>query len=425
MGAGPHPWERARRLRKMRLQFASGYAFPRGLALPWDTPLEEWDSPALVRLTRGISRNLVRFVSYRDVFYAIKEINERLAIREYNLLKELVELGLPAVEPVALVTHRAESEKGLLVTRYLDGSLPLRTLISAEAEKGGIERLMDAVAILLVRLHLEGFFWGDCSLSNTLFRRDAGQFAAYLVDAETGELHPSLSRGQRRHDLEIASENLAGELMDLQAGFGLVDGVDPVDLAFSVVDRYERLWDDLTRVEEYPASESWRIDARLRHLNSLGFNVQEMEIETGEDNQCLRVRARVVENGYHRRLVQQLTGLAVEENQARRLLNDMYSWQAGQAEPLTETNVPGHLSAYRWFHEAYLPLLDAVPPDQRRKLDDAELFHQLMEHRWYMSEQEGRQVDLTEVVPSYVERILRPLPEPRVEANPLALSEGG
>ena len=43
--------------------------------------------------------------------------------------------------------------------------------------------------MLLVRLHLVGFWWGDVSLSNTLFRRDAGAFAAYLVDAETGELH--------------------------------------------------------------------------------------------------------------------------------------------------------------------------------------------------------------------------------------------
>jgi tRNA A-37 threonylcarbamoyl transferase component Bud32 len=404
----------------MRLQFASGYAFPRGLSLPWEAPLEEWDVPSLVRLTRGISRNLVRFISYRDVFYAIKEINERLAVKEYQLLRDLVELGLPVVEPVALVTERTGTEKGLLVTRYLDGSLPLRALITEEADRDGAERLMDAVALLLVRLHLEGFFWGDCSLSNTLFRRDAGQFAAYLVDAETGELHPELCDGQRRHDLLIASENLGGELLDLQAGFGLADCVDPVDLALSVIERYDTLWDDISRVEEYPAEESWRIDARLRHLNSLGFDVQEMEIETLDDGRRLLVKAQVVENGYHRRLVRQLTGLTVEENQARRLLNDMYSWQASHGEPVTEGTLPGPLSAYRWYHESYLPLLGAVPEAERRKLDDAELFHQIMEHRWYMSEEEGRPVALEEVVPSYVERILKPLPQPRVEPNPLS-----
>ena len=38
------------------------------------------------------------------------------------------------------------------------------------------DRLLDALVELLVRLHLAGFFWGDCSLSNTLFRLDAGAF---------------------------------------------------------------------------------------------------------------------------------------------------------------------------------------------------------------------------------------------------------
>ncbi len=77
--------------------------------------------------------------------------------------------------------------------------------------------MLDALAQLFVQLHLNGFFWGDCSLSNTLFRRDAGALRAFLVDAETGEQHPSLSDGQRAHDLLIAEENIAGELLDLAA----------------------------------------------------------------------------------------------------------------------------------------------------------------------------------------------------------------
>jgi hypothetical protein len=183
---------------------------------------------------------------------------------------------------------------------------------------------MDAVAELLVRLHLTGFFWGDCSLSNTLFRLDAGLYAAYLVDAETGELHASLSAGQRRHDIEIATENLGGELLDLQAGFGLPEGVDPVDYATSLPNRYEALWDEITRDEIYATSEQHRIDARIRRLNQLGYDVQELEIETLDDGARIRVHAEVVEPGYHKRLVHELTGLDVQENQARRLLNDMY-----------------------------------------------------------------------------------------------------
>src|SRR5207247_5626162 len=78
-------------------------------------------------------------------------------------------------------------------------------------------RLASTTLFRSVRLHLAGFYWGDCSLSNTLFRRDAGALAAYLVDAETGEMHPRLSDGQRSYDIDIATENIAGEIYDLQA----------------------------------------------------------------------------------------------------------------------------------------------------------------------------------------------------------------
>ena len=53
----------------------------------------------------------------------------------------------------------------------------------------------------------------------------------------------------------------------------------------------------------------------------------------------------------------------------------------------------------------------------------AEIFHQLLEHRWYMSEREGREFSLDEVIPSYVEEVLAGLPEPEVTTSPLAVSE--
>ena len=416
----------------MKLHIYSGREFASGLNLPWTEPLETWDLPSMVRLSRGLSRNVVRFVSYRDVVFAVKEITEYLAVREYGLLRELVDLGQPVVEPICLVTDRAAGpdadprvrDKALLVTRYLDRSLPLRSLITSGGGAEQVHNLMDAVAELLVRLHLAGFFWGDCSLSNTLFRLDAGHFAAYLVDAETGELHERLSDGQRQHELMIAGENLAGELMDLDAGFGLPDGVDPVELAMSVEPRYERLWDEITRDEIYPTDESYRIEARVRRLNQLGFDVQDLEIETLADGRHLRMHADVVEPGYHRRLIKTLTGLDVQENQARRLLNDMYSFRAWQTG-VQGQDIPETVSAYRWYSEIYQPTLAAIPVEQRAKLDDAEIFHQILEHRWYMSEEEGREVGLDEVIPDYVENVLRRTPMPKMESNPLAVSDAG
>ena len=122
------------------------------------------------------------------------------------------------------------------------------------------DRLIDAMVELLARLHLAGLFWGDCSLSNTLFSPDAGTMAAYLVDAETAELHPSLSRGQRAYDVEMAAERVGGELMDLEFGGLLPDDVDPVVIAEEIPKRYEALWQELTREEVFtPEEQRYRV----------------------------------------------------------------------------------------------------------------------------------------------------------------------
>ena len=61
-----------------------------------------------------------------------------------------------------------------------------------------------------------------------MFRRDAGALVAFVIDVETGELHPSLTDGQRRTDIAIAVENIAGGLIDLQLGGYLAEGIDPM-----------------------------------------------------------------------------------------------------------------------------------------------------------------------------------------------------
>ena len=200
----------------MRFQLVADEALPDFLDLPWSQPLEEWESARLVDVVRGISRHVVRFVHNDGSIFAVKEINPRLARREYRLLRDLADHAVPVVEAIGVVSDRPDGLDAILITRHLDYSLPYRTLFSGHGVPNLREHLLDALAELLVRVHLAGFFWGDCSLSNALFRRDAGALSAYLVDAETGEMHPTLSDGQRRHDLEIAVENLGGELTDLE-----------------------------------------------------------------------------------------------------------------------------------------------------------------------------------------------------------------
>ena len=386
---------------------------PSFLDLTWDVPLEEWDSPRLVNLIRGISRHVVRFVEYDGALYALKELPERPARREWTLLRRLEGQSLPVVEAVGIVTGRPHDLDAVLITRHLEFSLPYRALFSARGIPDLRTHLLNALVELLARLHLRGFFWGDCSLSNALFRRDAGALTAYLVDAETGELHGALSDGQRAYDLEIAHVNIVGELLDVDAEVGLPADLDPDETGEEIVRRYEDLWNELTREETFAADERFRVDERLRRLNALGFDVEEISLVATPEGYRLRLDPHVVEPGHHRHRLLRLTGLDAEENQARRMLNDIARYREAlerrQKRPLSESVV-----ASRWRQEVFEPTVAAVPADLQSRLPAAEVFHQVLEHRWFLSEREGKDVGIEEAVRSYVEGELPQLAPERV-----------
>jgi Domain of unknown function (DUF4032)/Lipopolysaccharide kinase (Kdo/WaaP) family len=384
---------------------------PDFLDFPWDQPLSAWDDRRLVDYAKGVSRHVVRFVTEGGRAYALKETTLALAEREYGLLRALDEEDLPAVEAVGVVSGRGTSPDGalldaVLITRHLEFSLPYRLLFTGRGVPDLRSQLIDALAVLLVRLHLGGFFWGDCSLSNVLFRRDAGALAAYLVDAETAEHHQSLSNGQRAHDLTIATENVAGELLDLGSASRLPSDVDPIETATELERRYTGLWDELTRKEVIGPGERHRIAARLRRLNELGFDVEEFELFGVPGAREVQMVARVLEEGHQRRRLAQLTGLDVQENQARRLLNDIAEYRAW-LQSREERELPDAVAAYRWLSEVFEPALARVPPDLAEKLHPAELFHEILEHRWYLSEEWDRDVDTFDAVDDYVETELR------------------
>ena len=405
----------------MKMQLVKRAGHPDFLDLPWELPLSDWTSERLVEVARGISRHVVRFVNYDGRLYAIKEFPQAFAAREYRLLRHLAEESIPVVEAVAIVSDRIpeEPETAALITRHLDFSLPYRTLFAGRTIPDLRNRLLDALAHLLVRLHLQGFFWGDCSLSNTLFRRDAGALAAYLVDAETGEIHDALSKGLREHDIGVAELNLAGELMDVCAAGELPDDLDPIETAAELPPRYDWLWSELTREEVFRPDERYRIDARLQRLNEMGYDVEEMELVVGEDGYRLQLRTRVVDRGYHRRRLQTLTGLDVQENQASRLLNDIAGYRASRERTQKEP-VPESVAAYAWVKDVFEPSIAAIPEDLRGKLHPAELFHEILEHRWFLSEAAGHDIGLDAALKSYTENVLRFAPN---EAGVIASDE--
>ena len=383
-------------------------ADPALLDLPWDLPLESWPSETIAALPKGISRHLVRFAHLAGHVVAIKETTAEMAKGEYEMLRMLQRLEIPCVDPVAVITNRTDDEseplKPVLVTRHLRFSLPYRALFSQTLRPDTATRLVDALAVLLVRLHIVGFFWGDVSLSNTLFRRDAGAFAAYLVDAETGKLYEGgLSNGQRENDLEIARVNIAGELLDLEAGGRVADELDPVNISNGIVEAYRSLWKELTGSESFSTAERWRINERVNRLNDLGFDIEELAIRTDDTGTTVRIQPKVVDAGHHQRRLLRLTGLDAGENQARRLLNDLDSYRAAYGK----ADLDEEMVAHEWLMRVFEPVVRAIPTELRGKLEPAEVFHQLLEHRWFMAQQAGHDIPLAEAVSSYVNTVLR------------------
>ena len=389
-----------------QLSITAATAEPALLDLPWHLPLEDWPKENIAALPKGLSRHTVRFAHLNDHVIAIKETLFDLAKREYDMLRKLEKLDVPCVEPFAIINNRTDSDgnelPAVLITRHLKFSLPYRAMWSQGLRDQTAKRLVDALALLLVRLHLIGFFWGDVSLSNTLFRRDAGKFAAYLVDAETGQLYDSrLSNGQRENDLEIARVNIAGELMDLLAS-GKASDIDPNQISQRIVDKYHELWKELTAIEVFDVAEKWRISRRVQKLNELGFDIEELSIVKDEAGQTVKIQPKVVDAGHHARRLLLLTGLDVEENQARRLLNDIDQFKLSHARPGADEEVLAH----QWLSEVFEPVVGAVPVEYTGRLEPAELFHEVLEHRWYMSEKQGGDVELIDAVRSYVSDIL-------------------
>jgi len=403
----------------MALRIVASRPDPAVITLPWSTPLEGWDDQYVVPLPRGLSRHVVRIIRLGERTYAVKETGADLAFREYRLLRELQLVGLPAVVPQGVVTGRVDAHgeelASALMTAHLRFSLSYRTLFAQGfSSAGNLPRLIDALVVLLVRLHLANFYWGDVSLSNVLFRRNAGEFAAYLVDAETGELRSSLSDQMREYDVTVGCENVFAEILDLQASGTLDTAVEAHEVIERIRDRYTTLWEELTSAEEFPADEMWRIEQRIERLNDLGFDVDELDIVAEHGGDRVRIQPKVVALGHHCRELEELTGLEVEENQARRLLNDIAAFTAHYGYGDQDRELVAHM----WLTRIYEPIMAMVPAHARGKLEPAEIFHEILEHRWYLSEEAGHEVDIFVTARDLIDNVLTGRPDEAVAAEP-------
>jgi len=387
---------------RLRLRRASGVL----LDLPWERPLEDWTAHDIRfrELPVGPSRHLVRFVVDEGRLVALKEEPLGVARREYEVLRHLEGLDLPAV--VALgIAESPERQSAVLVTEYLAHSMQYRRMLARFPLGAGDyrDRLLDAMAWLLVDLHRAGVYWGDCSLANTLFRRDGDRIQAYLVDAETSEVHPSLSDGQRAYDLEVLVENVAFGLADLDAEAGrVVDPDDSIDAAESVRARYLKVWEKLHESPALRPGDRHAIRARVRKLNELGFTVDELSLEPAADGDRLRLDIAVTTRRYHARELERLTGLRALEGQARILVNDLHEYglwlEWAEARPLPPLGMGA-----RWRREVFEPTVARIRIAAGPGRDLVQAYCDVLEHKWLLSERAGTDVGLDAAIGAYLD----------------------
>jgi len=358
--------------------------------------LSQWNVPdvPLRDIAVGPSRHLVKFVEADDALWAVKDMPQRIAAKEYDVLRRLEEMGLPAVRPAGLVAQ-PEFDTAILVTRYLEGSWQYRRLFMRlpPDQPKHRTRLLDGMAGLLVELHRHGVFWGDCSLANTLFSRDGQTLQAWLVDAETSEVHPTLSRGQREYDLDIMVENVAMGMTDLAERLGR-SALE--DVLIAEVDqtraRYDTLWDALHAEPVFGFTDRYRVEGMVRKLNELGFAVDEVSLQpVGDDPGQVKLHVAVGDRRYHAQRLQELTGLDVGEGQARILLGDLMAYQAQLCREAGQ-HVDEHTAARLWVMEVVTPTEHVAHAAVNNSGTAIQAYCDLLEVRWLLSEEAGHDV---------------------------------
>lgn len=379
---------------------------PDFLDLDWSVSIADWEGGRTVEVPTGIHRHVVRFVAYDDLLYAIKELPLRIAHHEFDSLRLLESKIRPVAHPVAVVERPwvdpTMEWSAAVITQYVSFAFSYRELIEGGGFGRNRRRLLDAFAGLLVELHLAGCFWGDCSLSNVLYRWDAETIEAIMIDAETVELHEELTPGQRYHDLDIMEINVAGGMADIAASQGIE--IDAADMALGtdVIQRYNALWDLLAKEVVFGPGERYKVTEHIQHLNHLGFEVADMEYRPHADGVDNIVRFAVAVGGrrYHASRLRELTRLEASEHQARIILSDLRHHEADHAV----TSPTGKsLAAIRWRVDVLEPMilrLGETFPDDNPLQRYADFLH----HRYLLATEVGRDVADDEAFDSWLER---------------------
>ncbi|MDJ0959496.1 MAG: DUF4032 domain-containing protein [Acidimicrobiia bacterium] len=378
---------------------------PDFLDLDWDRPIDDWDHERLVTIPTGIHRHPVQFVAYTEGLYAIKELPRDLAYHEFETLRRLSTRIRPVARPVGVVDRHwldgSIEGAGAVITRYVDHAFPYRELVQGSGFGARRNQMLDAFAGLLVQLHLTGCFWGDCSLSNVLYRYDANQIEAIMIDAETSRLYETMTAGQRREDIEIMIMNVAGGMADIAASQGTeVDDAD-LNLGEDVAERYAALWTELQHDIVIGPDERYRIGERIGRLNDLGFDAEDVDL-TPDPSGGDRVVVKIAVGGrnFHSNRLRELTRIEASENQARQILSDLQYHEAR----LGSTSATGKaIAAIRWRVDVFEPLMLRLAETREGEADLVQAYCDFLHHRFILARRQERDVPNDEAFQSWID----------------------
>jgi hypothetical protein len=363
--------------------------------LPWMTPLELWTprQAHFIEVKSGLSRHVVRFVETGGHRYAVKETSGDNARRELDLYRRLRAIGIPTLVPIGVVirddgsavintpvgVQRWERKTGFLVTQLMEKVLPDSFLFRRAFTRQNRNRIWDAVVSLFVDLHANGVYWGDASLANMLvqFSSDPlpeigrrARLQAVLADAETAEIHHSISDTLRQADVEFFLESMLWNEADQRAfGFGQDPLTTQEDRAY-IQEEYRKRYGLELEMRSFELVTAIDVDRLLGDFNAAG------------DGKLLLKHIQE-----HKWYMSERRGKEVQ------LAEAAGDWYANVFRPVC-----------RLFNSHALP---AGFPDRSA----SRLYLDIMEHKYYLSQKEQRDVGLARALRDYSARFAHRQPE--------------
>lgn len=381
--------------------------------LPWQFPLEEWSQHGveLLIVRRGESRHPIVFVERGGVRYAIKETTPHMAEREIHNLHEIAFRGIPALEPTGTVTVPAppvpvetpslggltqyiSGDRGYTITRLAPRVIPHVQLYRIPFTRRTKERLLSAVAVLMIELHEHGVYWGDPSLANVLMRIDGRSILAIMADAETAEIFPGpISEGLREQDIDAFGESLLWQAEDLRLARGLPEDKQVLgepDFRY-FKRRYRQLRREHAQVAASPNfSTFYQAQQLLRRLNRWGYSL------FGLTERTLQQLTTVLPGWYQRRIYD-LLHIHVPRAYARRFYNLILGRQA-QMSKERGSEVSIEEAAHDWYTRYHLPAIVLLRRILTRGEDPLRAYFAVMQNRWRLSQKAHQEVPVEEAL---------------------------